>query len=136
MTAPSLVHPTRRRPRREARAGARRFAVIQSVGRLGERVRPRLPLVLVVGSVIAIVAVASVLQVRLIAGQRHLDGVNRQIEEARIRRDELRRREAGLRSPAQIAQIASDELGMVRAAPPALVPPRVVSIAPTPTTVP
>jgi hypothetical protein len=92
--------------------------------------------VLVVGSVIAIVAVASVLQVRLIAGQRHLDGVNRQIEEARIRRDELRRREAGLRSPAQIAQIASDELGMVRAAPPALVPPRVVSIAPTPTTVP
>ncbi len=40
-----------------------------------------------------------------------------------MRQDDLREQEANLRSPAQIANIATNELGMVQAAPPMLVNP-------------
>lgn len=131
--APRIAGRAQRRLTRRDRRARRH---LRSVLRAPVSLRRRLPLLAVILSVVAIVALGSMLQARLIAGQRHLDEVNRRIEESRIRRDELRRREAGLRSPAQIAQIASDDLGMVRAAPPALVTPRPLRIGPTPTSVP
>ena len=91
--------------------------------------RPRVSTAVWIGILIVLVLfVAASLQIRLISGQRRLDVIEGKIETARIRRDELRRREADLRSPAQIAQTATDQLHMVHAAPPLLVTPTIRSI--------
>jgi cell division protein FtsL len=66
---------------------------------------------------------AASLQVRLIGGQERLDRINAAIDKEQVKQDDLRQQEANLRSPAQIAEIATNELGMVQAAPPMLVNP-------------
>jgi cell division protein FtsL len=76
----------------------------------------------VAGVFVVLFAVAG-LQVRLIDGQQRLDRINAKIDAVQVRQDDLRQQEANLRSPAQIAEIATDELGMVQAAPPMLVNP-------------
>jgi hypothetical protein len=76
-----------------------------------------------VAGVFAVLFAAASLQVRLIGGQERLDRINAQIDTMQVRQDDLRKQEANLRSPAQIAEIATDELGMVQAAPPMLVNP-------------
>jgi hypothetical protein len=76
-----------------------------------------------VAGVFALLFAAASLQVRLIGGQERLDRINAQIDVVQVRQDDLRQQEANLRSPAQIASIATNELGMVQAAPPMLVNP-------------
>jgi hypothetical protein len=88
------------------------------------RRRRRIPTaVWCVAGVFMILFGAALLQVRLISGQERLDRINGQIDTLQVRQDDLRQQEANLRSPAQIAEIATNELGMVQAAPPMLVNP-------------
>lgn len=71
----------------------------------------------------AVIVAAAGLQIRLITGQRQLDRLEGRIANAQVRQYNLRQQEAMLRSPAQITQIAANDLGMVQAAPPALITP-------------
>ncbi len=105
------------------------------------RRRPAARFVLTVTLLFIVLLSAAAVEVVLISGQRRLDRLERDIERAQVIQDDLRRREAELRSPAQIAQIAADKLGMVHAAPPVLVspPPRMIGspeTSPAPTSAP
>jgi cell division protein FtsL len=73
--------------------------------------------------VFAVLFAAAAVQIRLISGQRRLDRLEQQVSDAQVRQDSLRQKEANLRSPAQITQIATEQLGMVNAAPPVMVRP-------------
>jgi cell division protein FtsL len=75
--------------------------------------------------VFVVLFAAAAIQIRLISGQRQLDRIEQRISDAQVRQDSLRQKEASLRSPAQITQIAADQLGMVHAAPPLMVSPDV-----------
>ena len=77
------------------------------------------------GVVVAFVLVLGVVvvQVILIGGQRRLDQLHRELEVERTEQDALRREESQLRSPAEIRDIAAEELGMVPAETPLLVRP-------------
>lgn len=103
-----------RRPRRGA---SRRVAVVAAR-------RRRASSAVLFGAVLFVILVAAAgLQIRLISGQRQLDRLERRIVDAQVRQYDLRQQEALLRSPAQIAQIAASDLGMVRAAPPVMLRP-------------
>jgi len=73
----------------------------------------------------AVLLAAAGLQVVLIGNQRHLDQVNADIRVARERQYSLRREETLLRSPQDVAEIATKELGMVP-------PERAVLVSPDP----
>jgi cell division protein FtsL len=73
--------------------------------------------------VFAVLFAAAAIQIRLISGQRRLDRLEQRVADAQVRQDSLRQKEANLRSPAQITQIATEQLGMVNAAPPVMVRP-------------
>jgi len=90
-----------------------------------ERVRPRLRVVASILVTFAVLLAAAGLQVVLIGNQRHLDQVNADIRVARERQYSLRREETLLRSPQDVAEIATKELGMVP-------PERAVLVSPDP----
>jgi len=89
------------------------------------RVRPRLRVVASILVTFAVLLAAAGLQVVLIGNQRHLDQVNADIRAARERQYSLRREETLLRSPQDVAEIATKELGMVP-------PERAVLVSPDP----
>ena len=103
----------------------------------GDR-RRRVPTaVWVVAAVFAVFFTAATIQSYLITGQRTLDHLQKQIDQAKLRQDDLRRSEIDLRSPAQVAQTAMNDLKMVHAAPPVLLTPEPVVIgSATPQTAP
>jgi hypothetical protein len=76
---------------------------------------------IVIATVLIAVLAAVGLQVLLIGGQRSLEDIRSEIEVQRSEQISLRRKEAQLRSPAEIRDIATEELGMVPAAQPVLV---------------
>jgi len=115
------------------RSAARPSVVAPSVG------RRRVPTaVWVVAAVFAVLFTAATIQSYLITGQRTLDRLQKQINDAKLQQDDLRRKEIDLRSPAQVAQTAMNDLKMVHAAPPVLLTPepRVIGSATPQTTVP
>ena len=106
----SMEVPARRRPRRvEAPASRSRTRVGMAIWS--------------VVLIFVVLFAAAAIQIRLISGQRQLDRIEQRISDAQVRQDSLRQKEASLRSPAQITQIAADQLGMVHAAPPLMVSP-------------
>lgn len=76
------------------------------------------------------------INVARVEGQRRLDGVNLEINSERARADALRRREAKIQSPAEVVRIASEELGLVPAAPPVMVAAPAWVVSPPTTVVP
>ncbi len=103
--------------RRSRRSASRRVTVVATH-------RRRASSAVLFGAVLFVILVAAAgLQIRLISGQRQLDRLERRIVDAQVRQYDLRQQEALLRSPAQIAQIAASDLGMVRAAPPVMLRP-------------
>lgn len=126
------------RSARSARPDARRIGEGRPLGRTAprpvesvkrpERVRPRLRVVASILVTFAVLLAAAGLQVVLIGNQRHLDQVNADIRAARERQYSLRREETLLRSPQDVAEIATKELGMVP-------PERAVLVSPDPVTI-
>jgi cell division protein FtsL len=109
-TAPLAV----RRPRR----------VRRPAGEVAPAPRSRLSVAIWTTALVFLVLfAAAVIQIQLIGGQRQLDRIEARITDAQNRQDTLRQKEASLRSPAQITQIATEQLGMVHAAPPVMVTP-------------
>ncbi len=84
--------------------------------------RPRIWWTLGIVGAFAVLLGAVSLQVMLIGGQRRLDAVRNDIQEARVAQNALRRDESRLRSPADIRDLATERLGMVPSELPALVP--------------
>ena len=79
---------------------------------------------------------AAALQVVLIGNQRRLDGIQSRIGDAREQQYNLRRQETLLRSPQDVADIATTQLGMVAPEGAVLVAPAPLLIGIPTTTVP
>lgn len=125
MSAPSVSAATPSRSRGVHGRGRRPAVVPQP------RMRRMSFAMWMVAALFVLLVAAAGLQIRLISGQSDLDRLEQRIEDAQVRQFNLRQQEAMLRSPAQISQIAANDLGMVHAAPPVMVaaPPRVLGTA-------
>ncbi|MCC6225612.1 MAG: hypothetical protein IT195_04325 [Microthrixaceae bacterium] len=125
MPAPSVSAATPSRSRGVRGRGGRPAVVPQ------QRMRRMSFAMWMVAALFVLLVAAAGLQIRLISGQGDLDRLEQRIEDAQVRQFNLRQQEAMLRSPAQISQIAANDLGMVHAAPPVMVaaPPRVLGTA-------
>lgn len=70
----------------------------------------------------AIAAFAAVgINVARVEGQRRLDRVHAELAAEQARTDALHRRESKIQSPAEVVRIATEELGLIPAAPPVAV---------------
>jgi len=78
--------------------------------------------------VVLVMLATAAVHIALISGQRKLDRLDVEISAARRVQESLRRSETELKSPAEVQRIATEQLGMVPAAPPQLVSPRPVLI--------
>jgi len=79
----------------------------------------RVPWSVVAGVVVFVSCLFGALwtHVSLIGGQERLDGLQEQIAEERLHREQLRRTESQLQGPEEVRRIAIEEYGMVDAAP-------------------